>query len=77
MIRVSAARRSLATAGSPGLRPTIRGGSSACEISAPAALRTRIERSLKQRPGIDLDGDRRDGAVAIALRRARERRDVV
>ena len=30
----------------------------------------------KQRPGIDPDGDGRDCAVAIAVRRTRERRDV-
>jgi tetratricopeptide (TPR) repeat protein len=41
-----AARSSAAAAGSPGLRRTIRAGSSASENSAPPGPRTRIERSV-------------------------------
>ena len=54
MIRACAARRSLATAGSPGLRPTIRGGSSSGENSTPTALTTRIERKRNSGPGSTL-----------------------
>ena len=53
-IRACAARRSLATAGSPGLSPTIRGGSSLCENSTPAALTTRIERKRNSGPASTL-----------------------
>ena len=76
MIRACAARKSLAAAGSPGLRPTIRGGSSSCENSHAGGIDNADRAELEQRARIDLDRDRRDRAVAIAFGGAREGPDV-
>ena len=65
-MRASAARISLAAAGSPGLRPTIRGGSSASGELHAERVDNADRAELEQGAGIDLDDDRGERAIAIA-----------